>query len=321
MVARKMRTPAAGHRGFQQQRRTAEVAGPSTRVPGISTYHRFGITVVRALLNFWQHGNLFTGAAISYYSLFSLLPLAILLLLMIQFLFPSQKIEETIAQVFGRGANGDILVRTLKDAYEQRKSLGWEGGVALILAATGVFAAVQGGLDKVWECRGRMLPGRLAVGIFVMAGSLMVFLGAFLTTILVFHLFQFGDLAYVLGLPAIPGPDSRRAVTVTAALAQFGLFVVGYRFLPSVPVRWRDVWPGAMLAAVLWQVIVYLLGQYIGGIAGYTSLYHSLGVLVALLTWVYALSCTFLYGAEFVAEWSRRRATQLLPERRRWIRP
>jgi membrane protein len=313
-----MKTSAADRRGVPQ-RKTHTVVGSSTKIPGTSMRRRFLITLVRAVRNFWLHGNLFTGAAISYYSLFSLLPMAILLLLMIQFLFPSQRIEETIAELFGRGANGDILVRTLKDAYEQRKSLGWEGGVALILAATGVFAAVQGALDKVWECRGRMLPGRLAVGIFVMAGSLMVFLGAFLATILVFHLFQFGDLAYVLGLPPIP-LDRRRAVTVTAALAQFGLFVVGYRFLPSVPVRWRDVWPGALLAAVLWQVIVYLLGQYIGGIAGYTSLYHSLGVLVALLTWVYALSCTFLYGAEFVAEWSLRRATQLVPERRRWIR-
>lgn len=313
-----MKASAAGHRGVPQ-RKPADVMGSSTKVPGVSTQSRFLITLVRAARNFWLHGNLFSSAAISYYSLFSLLPLAILLLLMIQFLLPSQRIEETIADLFGRGANGDILVRTLKDAYEQRKSLGWEGGIALILAATGVFTAVQGALDKVWECRGRMLPGRLAVGIFVMAGSLMVFLGAFLSTILVSHLFEFGDLAYVLGLPAIPF-DRPHAVALTSALAQFGLFVVGYRFLPSVPVRWRDVWPGAMLAAILWQVIVYLLGEYIGGIAGYTSLYHSLGVLVALLTWVYALACTFLYGAEFVAEWSLRRAHQLVPERRRWIR-
>jgi membrane protein len=314
-----MRTTAVDPRGVPQ-RRPRDVQGSSTKVPGISAQQRFLITLVRAGRNFWLHGDLFSGAAISYYSLFSLLPMGILLLLMIQFLFPSQRIEETIAELFGRGANGDILIRTLKDAYEQRESLGWEGGVALILAATGVFGAVQGALDKVWESRGRLLPGRFAVGIFVMTGSLMVFLGAFLMTILVSHLFQFGDLEYVLGLPPIPSLDRSRAVTVTAALAQFGLFVVGYRFLPSVPVKWRDVWPGAILGSVLWQVIGYLLGQYIGGIASYTTLYHSLGVLIALLTWVYALSCTFLFGAEFVAEWSLRRATQLVPERRRWIR-
>ena len=105
-----------------------------------------------------------------------------------------------------------------------------------------------------------------------------------------------------LGAPA-PGFPSGRALSLTAAVAQFGIFWMGYRFLPGMPVRWRDAWPGALLAVILWQLTGYVLGVYLSSIPTYALLYNRLGAVLALLTWVYALACTFLFGAEFVAQW------------------
>ncbi len=270
---------------------------------GASLPRRSGAAFSRAAEKFWEHGDLFSGAAISFYALFSLLPLTILLLLTLQLLFPAVRVESQIGRLFGNTTNTDLLIRALREAYAHRGSLGWIGGAVLILAATGVFAAVQTALDRVWECQGRLFPVRLIIGVLMMAASLLIFLGALEMTIFAFRLIRFTTLGNVLGWSRIPGLSSQ-ALTLTAALAQFGVFWIGYRFLPCVSVRWRDAWPGAMLAAALWQLTGYVLGWYLGRISTYALLYHSLGAVLALLTWVYALSCTFLFGAEFVAQWT-----------------
>ncbi len=77
---------------------------------------------------------------------------------------------------------------------------------------------------------------------------------------------------------------------------------MAYRLLPSVPVRWRDAFPGALLAAAVWQVITRVLAWYLGAVADYATLYHSLGAIMALVAWVYGVTCSFLLGAEFIAQ-------------------
>ena len=273
------------------------------------SFLRSTVAFFRAIEKFWEHGDLFSGAAISFYAVFSLLPLTILLLLALQLIFPAEQVEFQISRLFGNPTNADLLTRTLREAYGQRGSLGWLGGLVLILAATGVFSAVQTALDRVWESHGRMLPVRLILGIFMMVGSLLIFLGVLVPAILALRMLQF--TVDLLGLSQIPAVASGKTLALTVALAQFGVFWVGYRFLPSVPVRWRDAWPGAMLAVVLWQLTGYVLGWYLGSISTYALLYNRLGAVLALLIWVYALACTFLFGAEFVAQWTHLRLAEV----------
>lgn len=272
----------------------------------VSLPRRTGLAFSRALRRFWRHGDFFSGAAIGFYALFSLLPLLILLLVILQAIFPAVRIESGISRLFGDSKNADLLIRTVREAYEQRASLGWLGSVTLILAAAGVFGALQTALDRVWESHGRLFPLRVAVGILMMAATLLIFLGILVTIGLVFREIRFSALGALLGWPRAPGRGGGggHVLALTMTLAQFGIFWVGYRFLPSVPVRWRNAWPGALLAAVSWQLAGYVLGWYLGTVADYTSLYHSLGAVLALLVWVYVLACTFLLGAEFVVQWS-----------------
>ncbi|HYM69757.1 MAG TPA: YihY/virulence factor BrkB family protein [bacterium] len=269
---------------------------------------RAGAAFVQAIEGLWNHGDLFSGAAISFYALFSLLPLVILFALFINVAFPHAHADRILSRLLGGAQHPDILVLTVQDAYVHRGSLGWLGSLTLILAATGVFGAIQVALDRVFECHGRFLPARLAVGVLMMVGSLVIFLGVMVSTVLTLRVIRETGLAPLLGIPVDPRHGGGRAVlTVFPAVAQFGIFWVGYRFLPNVPVRWREAWPGAVIAAVLWQITSYCLGLYIGRVADYTTLYHSLSVIVALLAWIYALACTFLFGAEFVAAYAPRR--------------
>ena len=275
--------------------------GPALAAPEKSSIGRGAMAVARAVQKFWEHGDLFSGAAISYYALFSLLPLALLLLLALQTLYSSEVVMRNLGRLFGL-ARADIVFETVRGAYAEHKSLGWVGFVTLVLAAAGVFSAVQAALDRVWEVRGRTVLARFLIGILIMAASLLIFLGLLVGTALTFRLIRTTLIGEWLGWPRIPPRGTRNALGIASALSQFTIFWTGYRFLPNVPVRWRDALPGALIAAGIWHGIAYLLGWYLGWVVDYTTLYHSLGAILALLVWVYGLSCTFLFGAEIVAQ-------------------
>lgn len=273
---------------------------PALSTPETPSVGWGAVGLARAVRKFWEHGDLFSGAAISYYALFSVLPLALLLLLGLQTVYSSEAVMRNLGRLFGL-TRADILFETVRGAYAEHQSLGWVGFATLVLAAAGVFSAVQAALDRVWEVRGRTMLARFLIGIVIMAASLLIFLGMLVGTVLMFRLIRATLIGEWLGWPRIPPRGTRNALGIATALSQFTIFWTGYRFLPNVPVRWRDALPGALIAAAIWHGIAYLLGWYLGALVDYTTLYHSLGAILALLVSVYALSCTFLFGAEIVA--------------------
>jgi len=260
---------------------------------------------MRALQKFWEHGDLFSSAAISFYALFSVLPLVMLFLVALQTVIPYERVEHNLGRLFGL-TETDLVLRTVRDAYDQQGALGWIGAVTLIVAATGVFTAVQIALDKVWEIRGRGVHVRFLVGVLTMTLSLFIFVGMLLASVIVFRFIRTSVIGEWLGWPQTAPRGTGNAWTLTTWLAQFGIFWTGYRFLPSARVRWRDALPGAVVAALVWHAIAFALSWYLGTVAEFTTLYHSLAAIVALMVWVYGLSASFLLGAEFVALRTRR---------------
>jgi len=75
-----------------------------------------------------------------------------------------------------------------------------------------------------------------------------------------------------------------------------------YKFGPNRPQRWRDVWPGACIAAFLWLMCTLAFGWYVGNIADYNVLYGSIGAVIALIIWMYLLVVSSLVGCAFNAE-------------------
>ncbi len=262
-------------------------------------------TLVRAADGFWRHGDLFTGAAISFYALLSLLPLTILMLVILQLVVPASFIAHHLGQWFGGRAGSDLIPRIVGEAYAQERSLGWWGLLTLVIAATGVFAAVQTALDRIWERQGRIMYLRFLIGALTMATSLVIFLGVLVVSMLVFRLSRAAGLGGLPGGPPVLRFGMQSAMNIAAALAQFGIFWTRYRWLPSAPVLWRDAWPGAVVASVAWQAISYGLNWYLAVVGSYTTFYHELQAIVALFFWAYGLACSFLFGAEFVAQWTK----------------
>jgi membrane protein len=245
------------------------------------------------------------GAAISYYTVFSLAPLLVIVIALAGAFFGREAVQGmVVAQLAGLiGNDGAQLVEGLvASASDTDKGLvaGLISFFVLLIGATTVFAELQSSLDRIWHVpeskkpsgimamiRARLLSFGLILGLaFLLMVSLAVSAGVA----------AFG--AWVGGL--MPGWEILLQVLNT--LVSLGvatlLFAMIYKLMPSTVIRWRDVWVGALVTAALFEIGKLLIGLYLGK-SGVTESFAAAGSLVVLLAWVYYAAQIFLLGAEF----------------------
>ena len=245
------------------------------------------------------------GAALAYYTLFSLAPLLLLVISIAGVVFGADAARgQVVAQLAGLiGQDGATAVQgLLKSASEPAKSTfaSIVSIVTLIIGATSIFSEVQSDLDRIWRSpdaakpsgiwgllRTRLLPFGLIVSIgFLLLVSLVVSAG--LAALGTWWGAWFGG--WVITLQIVN--------QIVSLLFVVALFALMYRILPSVHVGWQDVWRGAVVTGVLFTVGKFAIGMYLGK-AGVQSGFGAAGSIVALLVWVFYSSQIFLLGAEF----------------------
>jgi membrane protein len=261
------------------------------------------------------------GAALAYYTVFSLAPLVLLLLAIVGVLFRSnpegawQKITEQMSYVLDKSAI-EVVQGIAQQAAEPGKStLATTLGIALALfGATGVFGQLQDALNTIWGVkpkpglgiwgflRARFLSFAMLSGVcFLLLVSLVVetLLKAFS------HYVQAmlpGGLAVALSVYLI----FDFAVVLT-------LFAMIFKVLPDVKIRWRDVWIGAALTAFLFLLGKWALGLYLAsGTAA--SAYGAASSLITLLLWIYYSSQILLFGAEFTQVYANEFGSPVEPD-------
>ena len=244
------------------------------------------------------------GAALAYYTLFSLAPLLLIVVSVAGLLFGAEAARgEVAAQLQGLlGGPGAAAVQELL------ASVAWPAGSALatvtglvlmLIGATTVFAELQGTLDHIWRAPARPPGGWWA---FIRARILSFGMILGLGFLLIVSLLASAALAALQAwwLPRLAGWQALLDVLGTAF--DFGLvtllFALIYKLMPRVRIAWSDVWVGAVVTAALFAVGRQLIGLYIGrGAVG--SGFGAAGSLVAVLVWVYYSAQIFLFGAEF----------------------
>jgi len=245
------------------------------------------------------------GAAISYYTMFSLAPLLVIVIAIAGALFGREAVQgEIVAQLTGLiGREGAIAVQGLvRSASEPERGLiaGVVSIVVLLVGATTVFAELQSALDRIWHVpekdkpsgvwavlRARLLSFGLILGLaFLLTVSLIVSAGVA----------AFGTWAGGM-LPGwellLQGLNILVSLSITTLL-----FAMIFKLMPTAPIAWRDVWIGAAVTAVLFEIGKLLIGLYLGK-SGVTESFAAAGSLVVLLAWVYYAAQIFLLGAEF----------------------
>ena len=254
------------------------------------------------------------GAALSYYTVFSLAPMLLIVIGVAGLVFGADAARgEIVSQLRGlMGEQGAIAVEELlKSASDPGKGILATiiGFVTLLIGATAVFAELQSALDRIWRTpappnengiwgiiRTRFLSFGLILGLgFLMIVSLV--LSAGLAAMGTWFGGLMGDWEFIL--QALNFIVSFAVVTVV-----FGAI---YKFMPHAKIAWPNVWVGAIVTAMLFTIGKFLISLYIGK-SGVASGFGAAGSFAVLLVWVYYSAQIFLLGAEFTWVYSHRNA-------------
>ncbi len=263
---------------------------------------------------FLAHDCPLLAAGLAFYTILSLFPLLLGLTAIFGLLMESAALQQQLIAMVGSAFPGstDLINRTVDEAVDARGTIGVVSLLTLMWTATQVFAALRRALNRAWNVEHTRPFVRQKLLEMGMVGSV---------ALLVLVSWAAVSLFFVIRplLPAalwVPGSGSVAGVVtalVPVALS-FGVFALLYRFVPETSVTWADSWPGALLAALLFEAGKYAFSWYLANVARYSLLYGSLGTTIAFLMWAYLSALILLLGAELTAEYAHlRRAKPALP--------
>ncbi len=250
------------------------------------------------------------GAALAYYTMFSIAPLLLIVISVAGLFFGEQAARgEIMDQLEGlMGVEGAHAVQALLTSVNHPKAgiLATVFGVfALVIGATTVIGELQNALDRIWRA-----PRRPQGGIAKWVHSRLLSLGMIMGTgfLLMVSLLASALLAGVqrwFGRYVDLGASASAIDFVLSFAFITVAFAMIYKVMPRVRVEWRDVWIGAIVTALLFTVGKMAIGVYIGRSA-VASTFGAAASLVAMVVWVYWSAQIFLLGAEFTWVYARR---------------
>jgi membrane protein len=262
------------------------------------------------------------GAALAYYSVFSLAPLVLVSLAVIGFVFranPADAWNVVIQQMsYFVDRSAIQMVQEIAQRVSSPKKTALGGIIGLLLAlfgVTGVFGQLQNALNTIWGVkakpsrgvwgfvRSRFLSFALLAGIaFLLLVSLVIeaMIKAFSRYL---ENFLPGTLTVIVPI--------YRIVDLAVVIAVFAMI---FKILPDAITRWRDVWIGAVMTAILFLIGKWALGIYLASGTA-SSAYGAASSLVTLLLWVYYSSQILLFGAEFTQVYAKRREGRIEPDK------
>jgi len=268
--------------------------------------------LVRETVSGWiDHRASSLGAALAYYTAFSLAPLLLIAIavagIWVDSDIAAQAIAEQASALLGpRAAEGvEFMLRAAPHAAS-----GWLAGavglVTLIIGATTVLTEVQYDLDMIWRAPPRKSSGMIvALGSRLLSFGLVICIGFLFLASLVVSTGLSALSAH--GIAVFPGSP---VVLTTAHVLAWGVmlttcFALLYKWLPNIRLAWGEVLAGALVTTVLFSIGRLLIGLYLTHTAT-ASMHGAAGALIILLLWFYYSAQVFLLGAEFTVVYARR---------------
>ena len=271
------------------------------------SYHlvAFWNSFINSFRLFRKHDTLTLGAALSYYTGFSLIPIIIIVISTLGLILGPQavqgEIKSQLQSLLGAGG-AQQLEGIIKVAFLPGKSIiaTIVAVVLLLIGATSVFSQLHTSLNLIWNVKGNV---KQPVARFLLHRLFSIAMIACLSFLLLVSFIVHTALAIFSGYLNSHLPHTSVFIlSVSEFLISYGfttlLFAMVFKFMSDAQPRWVSVWPGAMFTAVLFMLGKYLLGIYISNF-NVDSSYGSAGAIVLLLTWVFYSSQIIFFGAEF----------------------
>jgi membrane protein len=264
----------------------------------------------RSLVSWFKDEASSSGAAIAFYTLFSITPILLIVIWIASaFIAPDAVQAHVLTQMqLLLGDTGAAAIRTLLVSAKYAGKDGWStavGVMTLVIGATSVFAELQNSLNRIWRTpsaegnqgvwqavRGRLLSFGLVLGVgFLLLVSLIISAG-------------------LEGISSWLGSvisDWHMVLLVLDAVVGFAiatvLFALIFKYVPREQIAWGDVWMGALVTACLFSIGKIVIVVYIGR-AAVASAYGAAGSFLVLMLWVYYSAQIFLFGAEFTRNYA-----------------
>lgn len=283
------------------------------------------IPLLTESLTGWAENDAFLHASsLAYYTIFSIAPLVIISVGIAGMFFTKAAVEGLVVKAI-EGIVGtevatliqDIILNASTSTSTTSLLATILGLMILLYGASIVFFRLQVSLNamlgivpKTNDVRANALTtarkGLLAAGAVVIVGlylMALLIINALLAALPLELLQQF-----------LPQAD-KTAPLISIVVAPFLImipFALIYKGMPQALIKWRDIWPGALLVAVLFWIGSNIIGIYLYR-SGFTSIYGAAGSLVALLIWVFYSALVFLYGAKFIQVYAKMYGTPIIP--------
>ncbi len=273
---------------------------------------RNGFKILKsAAVGFSNDDAMTLAGALAFYAALSMAPLLMILLAVTSLLGPNvqKQVVQQVQNVSGEQA-GSVIGQIVQRGSQQPSAgliTAIVGFVVLLFSASGAFVQMQHSLNRIWNVepksggawpwlRKRVLSLILILGIGLI---LLISLGVSAALNMVFA----GTNAYLWQI----------ANAIGMLIIYTLLFALIYKVLPDVQIAWKDVWWGAIITGILFEIGRYVIGLYLGR-SGVGSPYGAAGSLVALLVWIYYASIIFFFGAELTQSYAAFHGRQLRPD-------
>ena len=259
------------------------------------------------------------AAALSYYTVFAMPPILILLVTLVGRIWDPAQVQRALETQFAGivGQGGAQQIHQIIEHGVNSAGGGLVGTVlgvvGLLLGATGAFMSLQDALNHVWNVKPDPKQGGIKnfIGKRVLSLGMVLGLGFLLAV----------SLALSAGIAALSGaigggvaPVMMQGAELVVSLGVLVvLFAALFKILPDAEIGWRDVWVGAVATALLFVVGKFGIGLYLGHSKPADS-FGAASALAVIFIWVYYAGMILLFGAEFTQAWSTARGPGVLPE-------
>jgi membrane protein/epoxyqueuosine reductase len=254
----------------------------------------------QALLSFLDEDSLMISASIAYHSLLAIFPLLLLLLGLSGLYIRRFELSGNLSVVLQRylPVRTDIIMQNLVGISRAYGRIGLLSFLLLLWSSSGVFVPVEKALNRAWEvgeARAWWKSRMVALEMAFVVGCLILIAASFVGV----------EILFRKRLDILLGPSMHPLVVflyhVLTAMSSFAValltFEILFERLPNRPMRLRQVFPGALLTAILWEAARLLFTVFLP-FFNYRQVYGSIGVMVSLMTWAYISSAVMLFGAQ-----------------------
>ena len=265
--------------------------------------------IVRTMQEMSEDDATHMAAGVAYYGFFSLFPLMLGMVAIIGYLPESETVETNFtdfAADFLPGSD-ELIDSNLESVRRFRGSLGIVAIFGLLWSASAIFGAVTRSVNRAWDVhrdrpfyisKPRQMLMAFGVGVLFILSLSSAALVRVSDRLTQFDVPGLRFLVDIFGLVLLQG---------TAFLLTLMIFLVLYKFTPNTRTYWRYIWPGAVVAAVLFETVKNLFIFYLNSFTSFESVYGSLAPIIVLLLWTYVSSLILIMGAELSSEYGRMR--------------